>query len=161
MAERIASVREGVRNSAIIKNPVLFEAIGLAPAVAMAVSVKTAVMLSVISTAELIIIESFACLLLKKIRHSFRVLIYAVLGVLINIPLFMFFNKIAPNESANVSIFLPVIAVNSLIALHCERIAVRNDFKTTLVDAVSASVGYVFIIFLLGVCREVLGSGTF
>lgn len=161
MAEKTTSVREGIRNSAVIKNPVLFEAIGLAPVVAMAVSVKTAVMLSVISTAELIIIESVACLLLKKLRHSFRVLIYAVLGVLINIPLFMFFNRIAPNETANVSIFLPVIAVNSLIALHCERIAVKNDFKTTLVDAVSASVGYVFIIFLLGILREVLGSGAF
>ena len=69
----------------------------------------------------------------------------------------MFFNRIAPNETANVSIFLPVIAVNSLIALHCERIAVRNNFKTTLVDAVSASVGYVFIIFLLGLLREIIG----
>ena len=161
MADKINSIREGVRNSAVIKNPVLFEAIGLAPAVAMAVSVKTAVMLSVISTAELIIIESIACLLLKKIKHSFRVLIYAVLGVLINIPFLMFFSKIAPNETANVSIFLPVIAVNSLIALHCERVAVKNDFKTTLIDAVSASVGYVFIIFLLGMLREVLGAGTF
>jgi len=161
MADKKASVREGVRNSAVIKNPVLFEAIGIAPVVAMAVSVKTAIMLSVISTVELVIIESFACLLLKKVKQSFRVLIYAVLGVLINIPLFLFFNRFAPNETANVSIFIPVIAVNSLIALHCERIAVKNDFKTTLVDAVSASVGYVFIIALLGVLRELIGSGTF
>lgn len=161
MADKKASVREGVRNSAVIKNPVLFEAIGIAPVVAMAVSVKTAIMLSVISTVELIIIESIACLLLKKIKQSFRVLIYAVLGVLINIPLFMFFNRFAPNETANVSIFIPVIAVNSLIALHCERIAVKNDFKTAFVDAVSASIGYVFIIMLLGILREVIGSGTF
>ncbi len=161
MAEKFASVREGVRNSAVIKNPVLFEAIGIAPVVAMAVSVKTAVMLSVISTVELVIIESFACLLLKKVKQSFRVLIYAVLGVLINIPLFMFFSRYAPNETANVSIFIPIIAVNSLIALHCERVAVKNNFKTTLVDAISASVGYVFIVFLLGIIRELLGSGTF
>ncbi len=160
MADKI-SVREGVRNSAVIKNPVLFEAIGIAPVVAMAVSVKTAIMLSVIASVELIIIESFACLLLKKVKQSFRVLIYAVLGVLINIPLFMFFNRFAPNETANVSIFLPIIAVNSLIALHCERIAVKNDFRATLVDAISASVGYVFIIALLGVLREIIGSGTF
>ena len=161
MSDNLSQIREGIRNSAVIKNPVLFEAIGIAPVVAMAVSVKTAIMLSVISTAELIIIESFACLLLKKIKQSLRVLIYAVLGVLINIPFFMFFNKFAPNETANVSIFLPVLAVNSLIALHCERIAVKKDFKVTLVDAVSASVGYVFIIFLIAIIREVMGSGTF
>lgn len=155
------TIREGIRNSALIKNPVLFEAIGIAPVVAMAVSVKTAIMLSVISTAELIIIESFTCLCLKKIKHWFRVLIYALFGVFINVPLFMFFTKIAPNETANVSIFIPLIAVNSLVALHCERVAVRKSLKDTLVDAVSASVGYVFIVFVTAIIREILGSGTF
>lgn len=160
MADKSVNLADSVKNSAVIKNPVLFEAIGIAPVVAMAVSLKTAVMLSVISTVELIIIESFACLCLKKLKHSFRVLVYAVLGVLINVPLFMLFNRLAPNETANVSIFLPVIAVNSLIALHCERVAVKNDFKTTFLDAVSASIGYVLIIFIIGIVRELLGSGT-
>ncbi len=104
MADKSVNLADSVKNSAVIKNPVLFEAIGIAPVVAMAVSLKTAVMLSVISTVELIIIESFACLCLKKLKHSFRVLVYAVLGVLINVPLFMLFNRLAPNETANVSI---------------------------------------------------------
>ena len=50
------SFSTSIKNSAFIKNPVLFESIGIAPVVAMAVSVKTAIMLSVISAAELIII---------------------------------------------------------------------------------------------------------
>ena len=160
MSEKGLKISEGIKNSAVIKNPVLFEAIGIAPVVAMAVSLKTAIMLSVIAAVELVLIECFACLFLKKLKHSFRVLIYAVLGVLINVPLFMLFNRFAPNETANVSIYLPVIAVNSLIALHCERIAIKNDFKSTLLDAVSASIGYGLIIFIMGIIREVLGSGT-
>lgn len=150
-----------LKNSAFIKNPVLFESIGVAPVVAMAVSVKTAIMLSVISAAELIIIECFSSLALKKLKHQFRVMIYAVLGVLINIPLWMFFTKFAPNETANVSIFLPILAVNSLVALHCERVAVRASLKETFFDAVSATIGYTLIIFVVAVIREVLGSGTF
>lgn len=160
MSDRARKVSNGIKNSAVIKNPVLFEAIGLAPVVAMSVSLKTAIMLSVVSVAELIIIESFACLCLKKLKSSFRVLIYAILGVLINIPIFMFFNHFAPNETANVSIFLPIVAVNSLIALHCERVAVKKGFSDTLIDAFSAGVGYVFIVFIVGTIRELLGSGT-
>ena len=38
-----------IRSSAIIKNPVLFEAIGIAPVVAMAVSLKSAIILSFVS----------------------------------------------------------------------------------------------------------------
>ena len=155
------SFSTSIKNSAFIKNPVLFESIGIAPVVAMAVSVKTAIMLSVISAAELIIIECFASIALKKVKHEYRVLIYALLGVLINLPFWLFFSKFAPNETANVSIFLPIIAVNSLIALHCERVAVRSTLKETFFDAVSATIGYVLIIFIVAILREVLGSGTF
>lgn len=155
------SFSTSIKNSAFIKNPVLFESIGIAPVVAMAVSVKTAIMLSVISAAELIIIECFASIALKKVKHEYRVLIYALLGVLINVPFWLFFSKFAPNETANVSIFLPIIAVNSLIALHCERVAVRSTLKETFFDAVSATIGYVLIIFIVAILREVLGSGTF
>ena len=95
------------------------------------------------------------------IGSTLSVMIYAVLGVLINIPLWMFFTKFAPNETANVSIFLPILAVNSLVALHCERIAVRASLKETFFDAVSATIGYTLIIFVVAVIREVLGSGTF
>ncbi len=155
------SLAASIRNSAIVKNPVLFEAIGVAPVVAMATSVKTAIMLSVVSAAELVIIECFTSLALKKVKHQFRVMIYAVLGVLINLPLWMFFNTFAPNETANVSIFLPILAVNSLIALHCERVAVKSSVKDSFLDAVSASIGYILIIFIIAIIREVVGSGTF
>ena len=49
-----------IRSSAIIKNPVLFEAIGIAPVVAMAVSLKSAIILSFVSFVELYFIECLA-----------------------------------------------------------------------------------------------------
>ena len=80
-----------IRSSAIIKNPVLFEAIGIAPVVAMAVSLKSAIILSFVSFVELLLIECLACLLMKKLKGSVRKMIYAILGLLINIPLFYAF----------------------------------------------------------------------
>lgn len=86
--------------------------------------------------------------------------VYAALGMLINLPVFMFFAKFTPNETLNVGIFLPLLAVNSLIALHCERFAVKNKMKDTFVDAISAAAGYAFVLLLVGTAREILGSGT-
>lgn len=149
-----------IRSSAIIKNPVLFEAIGIAPVVAMAVSLKSAIILSFVSFVELLLIECLACLLMKKLKGSVRKMIYAILGLLINIPLFMLFRYLAPNETANAGIFLPLLAVNSLIALHCERFAVKHNFKATALDAVSAGFSYAAVILIVGVVREILGSGT-
>lgn len=160
MSERSKALRASVRESALVKNPILFEVIGLAPVVAMAVSLKSAIILAVVSCAELMIIELFACLALKKVKSYLRMPIYAALGMLVNIPIFMFFEHFTPNETQNVGIFLPLLAVNSLIALHCERFAVKNTFGKTVVDAVSASIGYAFVVLVIGVLRELLGSGT-
>ncbi|MEG2396376.1 MAG: Rnf-Nqr domain containing protein [Oscillospiraceae bacterium] len=160
MSDKKSKVLDGIKTSAIIKNPVLFEAIGIAPVVAMAISLKSAIILSVVSFAELFIIEMISCLMLKKVKGRYRMAIYAVLGVMINIPLFMVFKRFAPNETANVGIFLPLMAVNSLIALHCERFAVRNSPSETAVDAISAGASYAFVILIIGIIREVIGSGT-
>ncbi len=160
MHDRGKELLKGIRDSAVVKNPVLFEAIGLAPVAAMAVSLKSAIILAVVSCAELVVIELLACLALKRIKSYFRVAVYAVLGVLINIPIFMLFERFAPNETQNAGIFLPLLAVNSLVALHCERFAVKNPFGKTFVDAVSASAGYALVVLLVGTVREILGSGT-
>ncbi len=160
MRESKGSLRSAARRSAVVKNPVLFEAVGLAPVVAMAVSLKSAVMLAAVSCAELIFIELFACLVLKRVKGYFRMPIYAVLGMCINVPIFLFFEHFAPNETNSAGIFLPLLAVNSLIALHCERFAVKNAFRRTFVDALAASAGYALIVLLIGTVREIIGSGT-
>lgn len=160
MSDRNRKIADGIRNSALIQNPVLFEAIGIAPIAAIAVSLKTAIILAVASCLELVVIELFSCLALKKVKSYFRMPVYAALGMLINLPVFMFFAKFTPNETLNVGIFLPLLAVNSLIALHCERFAVKNKMKDTFVDAISAAAGYAFVLLLVGTAREILGSGT-
>lgn len=160
MSDNKKNLFASVRRSAVINNPVLFESIGIAPVVAMAVSLKSAIILSVVSAVELILIELIACLLLKKLKSSLRMVIYAILGIAVNIPMYLFFNSFAPNEVANAGIFLPLLAVNSLIALHCERFAVRHKISETLVDAVSAGASYAFVILVVGILRETLGKGT-
>ena len=52
------------------------------------------------------------------------------------------------------------MAVNSLIALHCERVAVKNDVKTSFIDAVSASLSYGVVAIIVGFLRELFANGT-
>lgn len=149
-----------VRESALLKNPILLEAGGIAPVVAMSVSLKSAIMVAFVSAAELCVIELFASLCLKKVKNYYRVAIYAVLGMLLNLPLYLMFNYLAPNETVGMGIYLPLMAMNSLIVLHCERFAVKNTPKHTFIDAVSAAASYGAVVLLVGVVREIIGSGT-
>lgn len=149
-----------IRNSAIIKNPILFEAIGLCPVVAIAHSLKLAIFLAVVTAVELIICEVLASKFLKNVRRYWRVALYTIFGVALIFPTMYVVDKMFPNISANFGVYLPLMAVNSLIALHCERVAVKNDVKTSFIDAVSASLSYGAVAIITGFFRELFGNGT-
>lgn len=154
------SALKTIRNSALIKNPLLFEAIGLCPVVAIAHSLKLAVFLAVVTAVELIVCEVLASKFLKNVRRYWRVALYTIFGVAIIFPIMYMTNRLFPSMSANFGVYLPLMVVNSLIALHCERVAVKNDVKTSFIDAVSASLSYGAVAIIVGFLREFLANGT-
>ncbi len=147
-------------SSTLIKNPLLFEAIGLCPVVAIAISLQLSLFLAVVTTIEMIVCEVLASLLLKNVRRYWRVVLYAIFGVVIIFPIMIFVNKFFPDVSINFGIYLPLMAVNSLIALHCERVAVKNKVKDSLIDALSASLSYGVVTIIVGFLREIFANGT-
>lgn len=149
-----------IRESGIIKNPVLFEAVGLCPVVAIATSLKLAVFLSLVTAVELILCEVIASLLLKNIRRYWRVALYVILGIIIILPITYFTSRFIPSVSVNLGVFLPLMAVNSIVALHCERVAVKRSVKDSFTDAAASSLGYGAVTVIVGFFRELLGNGT-
>lgn len=149
-----------IRNSAVIKNPLLFEAIGLCPVVAIAISLRLSIFLAVVTAIEMIVCEVLASLLLKNVRRYWRVALYAIFGVGVIFPIMIFVNRFFPDISINFGIYLPLMAVNSLIALHCERVAVKNNIKDSFVDAASASLSYGVVAILVGFLRELFANGS-
>lgn len=149
-----------IRNSAVIKNPLLFEAIGLCPVVAIATSLRLSIFLAVVTAIEMIVCEVLASLLLKNVRRYWRVMLYAIFGVAVIFPIMILVNKFFPDISINFGIYLPLMAVNSLIALHCERVAVKNNVKDSFIDAASASLSYGAVTILVGFLRELFANGS-
>ncbi len=154
------TVLKSIRSSALIKNPLLFEAIGLCPVVAIATSLRSALFLAIITAIEMVVCEVLASLLLKNVRRYWRVALYVLFGVGIIFPITYITNRFLPEISINLGVYLPLMAVNSLIALHCERIAVKRSVKESLIDALSASISYGVVTILTGVIREILANGT-
>jgi hypothetical protein len=57
-------------------------------------------------------------------------------------------------------IFIPIIAANSITAVHCEQFAVKNSVRLSFFDAAAAGIGTSFVFLLTGALREILGNGT-
>lgn len=149
-----------ILNSAVIKNPLLFEAIGLCPVVAIATSLRLSIFLAVVTAVEMIVCEVLASLFLKNVRRYWRVALYSIFGVGVIFPIMIFVNRFFPDISINFGIYLPLMAVNSLIALHCERVAVKNNVKDSFIDSASASLSYGAVTILVGFLRELFANGS-
>lgn len=159
LTERMKNLRM-IRTSAVIRNPILLEAIGLCPVVAIASTLKSAVFLAVVTAVELILCEVLASRFLKNIRRYVRVAIYFLVGTVIVYPIMYLVKRFLPDISLEFGVFLPLMAVNSLLALHCERVAVKRTVKDSFLDAVSVSVSYGAVTVVAGFLREIFGSGT-
>ena len=154
------TIIKNIRSSALIKNPLLFEAIGLCPVVAIATSLRSALFLAVVTAIEMVLCEVLTSLLLKNVRRYWRVALYVLFGMGIIFPITYVISRFFPELSMNLGVYLPLMAVNSLVALHCERIAVKRNVKESLIDALSASISYGTVTIIVGVIRELLANGT-
>lgn len=149
-----------VRTSAVIRNPLLLEAVGLCPVVAIASTLKAAVFLAVVTALELIVCEALTSRFLKNVKRYVRVPLYFLTGTVIVYPIMYLVKRFVPSISLEFGVFLPLMAVNSLLALHCERVAVKRSVKDSVLDAVSVSVSYGAVTVAAGFLREILGNGT-
>ncbi len=148
-----------MRNAGIF-NPVLVQAVGLCPVVAMATSVKTAALLAAISAVIISLSELFASLFLKSVPRWIRIGIYIILGGALVVPFMIVIERTNEPLFGSLGIYLPIMAVNSLNVLRCERFAVKISPFSALLDGITASVGYSAVLILVGLIREVLGSGS-
>ncbi len=147
--------------NAVILNPVLVQLVGLCPVVAASSNLKNAVILSAVACAELIAVCVIASALFKKLPRWVRVPLYFVIGLALICPVLWYVEtKTLTVLSLGMKIFIPLIAINSVVAVRCEQFAVKNSVKLTFYDAASAGIGASLVFIIAGALREILGSGS-
>lgn len=154
------SFSDALFSSTFIHNPVLIQAAGLCAIVAVATTLKTAVLLAAAFFPVLIITQVFACLALKKVPRWIRVAIYLLIGTAIIAGIIYAIDTFMPEISLGAGIYLALTAANSIIALHCEKLAVKTDLRHAFFDSVATALGYAAVIIPVGALREMIGSST-
>lgn len=154
------SFSDALFSSTFIHNPVLIQAAGLCAIVAVATTLKTAVLLAAAFFPVLIITQVFACLALKRVPRWIRVAIYLLIGTAIIAGIIYAIDTFMPEISLGAGIYLALMAANSIIALHCEKLAVKTDLRHAFFDSVATALGYAAVIIPIGALREMIGSST-
>lgn len=143
----------------LLRNPVLVQVIGLCPAVAAAADLYVSVLLSVLVTGLLILCECVSSLLLKKVPRRARVAIYFLIGLVVCAEAAFFLEQNAPDLRERAGIYLALMAASSVVALRCEKCAVKQKLRVSFLDALANGVGTSLVLLTSGLVRGLLGSG--
>ena len=176
--------KRGWLAGAVLQNPVLVQAGGLTAIIVAATTLQGAVWIAVLAAVHLIICELLASVM-KPVPLWLRAGVYFAVGLAIACPatylmgdLMNFLTRPIAGEAteqaleqlasrlamagslAPLRVFLPLMAVNALTAMRCERYAVLHSPGDALRDALANSLGYAGAAILTGAVRELLGYGT-
>ncbi|MBO5859129.1 MAG: hypothetical protein J6R20_05070 [Clostridia bacterium] len=156
------SFKDALKKGALIYNPVLVQLVGLCPVIAASTTFIQALSLSVTMFLELIVVCVIASAFFKNLPRWIRVPIYFIIGLALVCPILYAIETYSLNDiSLGMKIYLPLTAVNSVVAVHCEQFSVKNSIKLAFYDAVASGIGISAIFLITGAVREILGKASF
>ena len=106
---------------AFVYNPVLTQAIGVCTVVAICFTLKISIIVSLHLAFILVVNEILASLFLKKLSRWMRIVRYMLISTLLLLPMMLVFDRSFSQLNAAMGIYLPLLAVNSLVVIRCEK----------------------------------------
>ncbi|MCC3144216.1 electron transport complex subunit RsxE [Halanaerobium sp. Z-7514] len=160
MTEKAKSLFQIFKNGLWKENPVMVLVIGMCPTLAVtntgangfAMGIATAFVL----ISSEIVISIIKNLIPSNVRIPSFILIIATFVTFTDYFVRAFF----PTIAESLSIFIPLIVVNCLILGRQEAFASKNPTHKAIADAVGMSVGFTWVLTLLGIIREFFGMGS-
>jgi Na+-transporting NADH:ubiquinone oxidoreductase subunit D len=142
-------------------NPITFQVLGICSALAVTVQMRTALVMALAVTAVVSLSNVSISILRKRIPSKIRIIVelavIATLVILVDQILKAFLFDI----SKQLSVFVGLIITNCIIMGRAEAFALQNDPWPSLLDGLGNGLGYGWILMVIAMAREILGSGTF
>ena len=147
-------------NGILRENPLLVQALGLCPALAVTKSLETAFGMGLLFTFVLVSSNVIVSLLRKLIPEEIRTPSYIVVIATFVTIVKMFTEAFLPELYSSLGVFLSLLVVNCIVLGRAEAFAGSNGVFDSFLDGVGNGIGYTWAISLMGIIREVLGLGT-
>ncbi len=151
---------ERLRAGIIKDNPVLVQAIGMCPALAVTSSATNGFGMGVAVLAVLLCSNAVISMLRRVIPNAVRIPAYIVIIAGFVTVVQFCIEAWAPELNRALGIFIPLIVVNCVILGRAEAYASKKGLYDSLCDALGMGLGFGLGLTLLGAVREILGAGT-
>src|SRR5690554_4948539 len=140
-------------------NPITVQVLGICSALAITVQVEQAFWMGIAVLFVLMIGNLAISLLRNLIPSRVRIIIQLVVVAFLVIVVDQLLQAFVPDVSEKLSVFVGLIITNCIIMGRFEAFAMGNKPWPSLLDGLGNALGYAWILMVIGLVREVLGSG--
>ena len=149
-----------IKNGIIKDNPTFVLMLGMCPTLATTTSASNGLAMGLATMAVLIctnvVISCIKSITPDKVRIPVFIVVIAAFVTLLQ----MLIKAYLPDIDKSLGLFIPLIVVNCVILGRAEAFAAKNSPLASLFDGIGIGMGFTLGLTLLGICREILGSGS-
>jgi electron transport complex protein RnfE len=160
MADENGSNLRQFREGILDNNPVLVQLLGMCPVLAVTNSLENALVMGAAATFVVVMSNLITSLLRHLIKPHVRILIFTLTIATFVTIADMALKAYMFEVSKKLGAFVPLIIVNCMIICRAEVVAIKNGVGRSLADAFGIGIGFTVALAILGVIRELMGSGT-
>ena len=142
------------------ENPVFVLVLGTCPTLAVTTNVVGAFGMGIAALAVLLCSNILVSLLRRIIPDSVRIPCYIVIIAGFVTMVEMLVHAYFPDLYEMLGVYLALITVNCIILGRAEMFAGKNNALRSALDGIGMGLGFTAALCLIGIVREVLGSGT-
>lgn len=151
---------ENLTRGIIRENPIFVMMLGMCPTLGVTTSALNGLGMG-LATLFVLILSNCAIATVKNIiPDKVRIPCYIVIAATFVTVVDLSMAAYLPALHAKLGIFIPLIVVNCLILGRAEAFASKNTVFQSMLDAIGMGIGFTLALTLLGIIREILGSGS-
>ena len=150
--ENKTSHKENFLKGIIVENPLFVSILGTCPALATTRSLESAIGMGILFTIVLICSNLF---IPEEVKTPAYIVVIATFVTIVG----MLTNAFLPELYDTLGVYISLIVVNCIVLGRAEAYASKNKALDSLIDALGMGVGYSLSIMLMGLIREILGTG--
>lgn len=150
-----------IRNGIVTENPTFVLLLGMCPTLATTSSAANGLAMGLATTFVLICANSVISLIKGLIPDAVRIPSYIVVIAGFVTVVQMLMQAYMPGLYASLGLFIPLIVVNCIVLGRAEAVAAKFGVLHSALDGVGIGLGFTLSLTLLGLVRELLGTGKF
>lgn len=140
-------------------NPIVLQILGICSALAVTSNLNTTITMCIALTLVTAFSSFFISIIRNQIPSSIRIIVQMAIIASLVIVVDQFLKAYAYTISKSLSVFVGLIITNCIVMGRAEAYAMKNPPIPSFIDGVGNGLGYSAILLILGVIRELLGSG--